>query len=78
MVPIFATMVSTYLFCFSILGLYDEVVLSIITCVQVDLEQHNGKVKYGTPELHKLMKKVYACHDLEKEKYISKNDKRLR
>ena len=33
LVPIFATMVSTYLLCFSILGLYDEVVLSIITCV---------------------------------------------
>jgi hypothetical protein len=62
-VPILATLVSTYLFCYSILGLYDEVVVAIISCLSIDLEQHNGKIQYGTPELHKLLNKVYDCHE---------------
>ena len=37
-VPIAATMLSTYLFCYSILGLYDEIVLALIVCVSIDLE----------------------------------------
>ena len=75
-VPILATLISTYLFCYSILGLYDEVVLALISCLSIDLEQNNGKIRYGSPELHKLLGKVYDCHEIEKKKYETKKDKR--
>ena len=68
-VPITGTTISTYLFCYSILGIYDEVVISIISCISVDMENHNGKIQYGTPDLNKLMMKVYKCNEKEKNKF---------
>jgi len=65
-VPIVCTIIFSNLICNSILGVYDEIVDAILTCVAVDLEQHNGKVKFGNQDLHKILHKIYACHDSEK------------
>jgi len=51
-VPIMATIITTNLICGSILGMFDEVVLAILSCISVDLECNDGNVVHGTYKMN--------------------------
>ena len=51
MTPIFLVGVVTYIAATIFLGLFDEVVLALLTCYAIDTDL-NGEPKYGPPAFH--------------------------
>jgi hypothetical protein len=47
-----AVAVVTYLTANMFLGLFDEVVLALVTCLCIDLDLHDGEAKFGPPTFH--------------------------
>jgi hypothetical protein len=44
--------VVTYITASIFLGLFDEAVLALVTCLCIDLDLHNGEALYGPPTFH--------------------------
>ena len=49
----------TYMSATMLLGLFDEIILALLTSLCVDCEAHDKKPKYGPPEFHKLIDKFF-------------------
>jgi hypothetical protein len=56
--PVAVVAVFTYFTASVFLGLFDTAVLTLMTCLAIDMDLHNGTPKYGPETFHENMKKV--------------------
>lgn len=50
------------------LGMFDDAVQALMTCLAIDLDLHDGECKYGPPTFHDRIKKIHQAEDDEFEK----------
>lgn len=49
------------------LGLFDESVLSILTCASADMDMHGGDPKWGPVSLNEVIEKLYPREERIRE-----------
>tara|TARA_B110000285_G_C15101166_1_gene605090 strand:+ start:1482 stop:1793 length:312 start_codon:yes stop_codon:yes gene_type:complete len=65
-VPTAVNITTTGILCNWILGMLDDIVIAILTCVSIDMEcSETGEPQFGTVKMRYWMKKVYRCHEKE-------------
>jgi len=57
--PFFVVGFFTYMCATMLLGLFDEIILALLTSLSVDCEAHNKHPKFGPPQFHKLIDKFF-------------------
>jgi len=58
--PMFVVAFFSFLCTTIFLGLFDEAVLSTITCMAIDMDLNNGSPAYGPPTFHEKMSIIYG------------------
>ena len=72
--PILMMTILTYFLSNVFLGIYDEIIMSILLCISVDMDINEEDIKCGPPNLHRQMFKVFLFHqELQNER--KKHDK---
>lgn len=50
--PLFVVGVFTYITVSIFLGMFDEAVMAMMTCLSIDMDLHEGEIKFGPPTFH--------------------------
>lgn len=56
--PLFIVALSSFLLVSIFLGMFDESVIAMMTCLCADLDLHGGRNKWGPEQLHKVIEKI--------------------
>lgn len=56
--PMFVVALTTYLLVSVFLGMFDEAVLAMLTCVSIDMDLHGGDNIWGPPTLHDVVDEI--------------------
>lgn len=48
------------------LGLFDEAVISVLHCMAIDMELHDGRPRYGPPTFHEKMNVILGSEVYKK------------
>ena len=60
--PILMMAVLTYFLSNVFLGIYDEIIMSILLCIAVDMDLNNDDTMNGPPNMHLQMSRVFLFH----------------
>ena len=56
--PVAVVAIFTYFTATIFLGLFDTAVLTLMTCLAIDMDLNNGEPKFGPPTFHDNMNKI--------------------
>lgn len=65
--PMLAVALTTYVLVSVFLGMFDETVMSMLTCVSADMDLHNGDNIWGPKSLHEVIDKLNGVEGSDKD-----------
>lgn len=61
--PLFVVGIFTFITTSIFLGMFDETVIAMLTCLSIDMELHDGTPKFGPPTFHDAAGKMTTAEE---------------